>query len=85
MLDRLRNVARLHIPLTVTIRDNVLGKAHDERSGFGRLWLPAERTVRGKSADLDPLCVKIEDRLERYTPRYRPRPLGSHPRVKHFF
>ena len=85
MLDRLRNVAGLHIPLTVTISDNVLGKAHDERSGFGKFWLPAERTVRGKTADLDPLCVKIEDRFERHSPRYRPKQLGSHPRVKHFF
>ena len=56
MLDRLRNVARLHIPLTVTMRDNVLGKAHDERTGFGRLWLPVERSVRGKSEDVDALC-----------------------------
>ena len=49
MLDSLRDVARLHIPLTVTISDNVLGTAHDERTGFGMLWLPAERTVRGKA------------------------------------
>ena len=85
MLSRLRDVARLHIPLTVTISDNVLGTAHDERTGFGMLWLPAERTVRGKAEDLDPLCVKIEDRFERHQPRYRPKPLGAHPRVKHFF
>jgi uncharacterized protein (DUF2235 family) len=85
MLSRLRDVARLHIPLTVAIRDNVLGAAHDERTGLGMLWLPAERTVRGKAADLDPLCVKIEDRFERLQPRYRPKPLGSHPRVRHFF
>ena len=85
MLSRLRDVAKLHIPLTVTIKDNVLGNAHDERTGFGMLWLPAERTVRSKTADLDPLCVKIEDRFERHQPRYRPKPLGSHPRVRGYF
>ena len=82
MLSRLRDIAHLHIPLTVTISDNnVLGTAHDERTGFGKLWLPAERTVRGEAADLDPLCVKIEDRFTHHQLRYRPKPLGAHPRV----
>ncbi len=85
MLDRLRNVARLHIPLTVSVRDNVLGQAHNERSGFGRLWLPAMRKVRGEAVDKDVLCARIEDRFDRYQPSYRPHSLTRHPRVKIYF
>lgn len=85
MLDRLRNAARLHIPLTVTMRDNVLGRQHDERTGFGVFWLPAEREIRGKSVDVDPLCRGIEDRFDRYAPPYRPASLRRHPRVKRFY
>jgi uncharacterized protein (DUF2235 family) len=85
MLSRLRDVARLHIPLTVTSADRLLGKGHDERTGFGVFWLAGERKVRGEALDRDPLCEKIEDRFDRHQPRYRPKPLGSHPRVKHFW
>ena len=85
MLDRLRNIAKLHIPLTVSKRDNVLGQAHDERSGFGTLWLPAARKVRGEAVDRDALCGGIEDRFDQYRPSYRPRLLRSHPRVSRFF
>lgn len=85
MLDRLRNVAHLHIPLTVSNRGNVLGDRHDERSGFGRLWLPAERTVRGEAVDRDMLCADIELRFGDYVPPYRPRPLSRHPRVAQFY
>ncbi len=63
MLDRLRNVARLHIPLTVSIRENMLGKAHDERSGFGKFWLPTERKIRGEADDRDALCRDIEQQV----------------------
>ena len=85
MLGRLRDVARLHIPLTVTGPDKLLGKAHDERTGFGVFWLPGERQVRGEASDRDALCSRIEDRFERCQPRYRPRPLSAHPRVRHFY
>ena len=85
MLGRLRDVARLHIPLTVTGDDLLLGAAHDERTGFGAFWLPGERKVRGETVDRDALCEDIEVRFERYQPRYRPTPLGSHPRVKGFY
>ncbi len=81
MLDRLRNVARLHIPLTVTIRDNLLGKAHDERTGFGRFWLPAQRNVRGESIDVDTLCFGLEQRFDDFSLSYRPKSLSSHPRI----
>src|SRR5690606_11862924 len=43
MLGRLRDVARLHIPLTVAGDDLLLGAAHDERTGFGVFWLPQDR------------------------------------------
>ena len=85
MLGRLRDVARLHIPLTVTGDDLLLGAAHDERTGFGAFWLPGKRKVRGETVDRDALCEDIEVRFERYQPRYRPTPLGSHPRVKGFY
>lgn len=85
MLDRLRNVAHLHIPLTVVVRDALHGKAHDERTGLGRFWLPAERSIRGESADVDPLCRGIEDRFDALSPRYRPKPLRGHPRVSKYF
>lgn len=85
MLSRLRDVARLHIPLTVTGADRLLGKGHDERTGFGVFWLPAERKVRGEAMDRDTLCERIEDRFERHQPSYRPKPVAGHPRVKRFF
>jgi uncharacterized protein (DUF2235 family) len=85
MLDRLRNVAHLHIPLTVAIDGNLLGKAHDERTGFGIAWLPAERSIRAETVDIAALCKNIEVRLERHEPRYRPQPLRRHPRVARFY
>jgi hypothetical protein len=78
-------VAGLHIPLTVAGQDKHLGAAHDERTGFGKFWLPADRSIRGKARDIDALCERIEDRFERHRPRYRPKPLTRHPRVKQFF
>jgi uncharacterized protein (DUF2235 family) len=85
MLDRLRNVARLHIPLTVTIRDNLLGEAHDERTGFGTFWLPARRNVRGKSIDVDTLCSGLEKRFDDFSLSYRPKSLSRHPRVGRYY
>jgi len=84
MLDRLRNVAHLHIPLTVTINDNLHGRQHDERTGLGIAWLPAQRTVRGKTADLDALCKDIEKRYDHLSD-YRPKSIGGHPRVKRYY
>jgi uncharacterized protein (DUF2235 family) len=85
MLSRLRDVAHLHIPLTVTISDNLLGKAHDERTGMGTLWLPAERAIRGHSHDIDAICAKMETRFDGLQPAYRPRPLNRHPRFRHYY
>lgn len=85
MLDRLRNQARLHIPLTVTMRDNLVGKAHDERTGFGTFWLPGDRSIRTKAADVDALCARIETRFDDYAPPYRPKPLARHPRVRRYY
>ena len=85
MLDRLRNVAHLHIPLTVTIQENVLGAVHDERTGLGTFWLPGERVVRGKTTDVDALCLDIEKRFDDGALGYRPKQLKMHPRVKRYY
>ncbi len=85
MLSRLRDAARLHIPLTVVMHENLLGLQHDERTGFGIFWLPAVRAIRGKSAEIDALCRSIEDRFDRYRPPYRPASLRRHPRVKRYY
>jgi uncharacterized protein (DUF2235 family) len=85
MLSRLRDVAHLHIPLTVTISDNLMGKAHDERTGMGKLWLQAERTIRGHSHDIDAVCARMETRFDGHQPPYRPEPLRKHPRFSHLY
>lgn len=85
MLGRVRDLAGLHIPLSVNARDLVLGPAHDERTGMGVFWLPADRVVRGETKDLDPLCDRIEARFRWYEPPYRPTPLAGHPRVERFY
>ena len=85
MLSRLRDVAHLHIPLTVEIRKNLLDPAHDERTGMGVFWLPAERTIAYEAIDNAALCAGIEDRFEGLVPAYRPPPLGRHPRVRSYY
>jgi uncharacterized protein (DUF2235 family) len=85
MLDRLRNVARLHIPLTVAMADNLCGRGHDERTGMGVMWLPAARVIRSEMVDRDMLCGRIEERFDRYQPLYRPPSLASHPRVRRYY
>lgn len=81
MLSRLRDEAGLHIPLTVSMNDNLVGRAHDERTGFGIFWLPAERVVTRAAS----LCDNIEARFKRMVPPYRPAPLKGHSRVKRFY
>ena len=85
MLERLRKLASLDLPVTVDLKDKVMGKAHDERTGLGIFWLPGERSVQGKTRDVDMLCVDIEERFDSYVPSYRPPPLRQHPRVKRYF
>jgi hypothetical protein len=69
----------------VTLQDNLLGPAHDERTGMGVLWLPGERMIRGKAVDIDAMCDELEIRFEKHNPRYRPRPLGRHPRFSRYY
>lgn len=85
MLDRLRNVARLHIPLTVAMDDNLWAKAHDERTGFSKLWLHGERDIRAESTDVASLCRDIERRFDHPPLSYRPKPLRRHPRVTGYY
>ena len=85
MLARAEALAGLRIPLSVSIQENLLGPAHDERTGMGVLWRPGERTIRGKTADVDAACVDLETRFERHQPVYRPGPLKRHPRFARFY
>ncbi|MEO4001107.1 DUF2235 domain-containing protein [Mesorhizobium sp. CAU 1732] len=85
MIERLQELATLHIPLQVTLADNILGNAHDERTGMGTLWLPGERTIRGMSHDVDALCGDVEMRFDKHQPSYRPRTLSRHPRLTRYY
>ncbi|MGF7006298.1 phospholipase effector Tle1 domain-containing protein [Aminobacter sp. BE322] len=85
MLDRVQALAGLDFPLAVDLKGKLQGAAHDERTGFGIFWRPAERTVRTQTADIDRLCPDIEQRFEHYVPDYRPEPLRQHPHVKHYY
>lgn len=85
MLERLEALADLHVPLTVSDRDNLLGKAHDERTGWGVLWRQGNRSIRGETVDLDAACRDLERRFRDHRPLYRPEPLARHPRFKGLF
>lgn len=85
MLARLKALAGLDVPLAVQTEGKLLAPQHDERTGMGVLWLAAERTVRGRTNDVDALCEAIETRFDGHSPRYRPKPLGRHPRVKRYY
>lgn len=85
MLERLKTLADLHIPLSVTLQDNLLGKAHDERTGMGKMWLEGKRTIRGETAEIAALCADLEIRFDRHMPAYRPKPLAMHPRFSRFY
>ena len=77
----MKALAGLDIPMSVDLTGAINGLAHDERTGMGNLWIPAERTIQGKAIDIDALCDDIETRFGSYSPRYRPPPLKVHPRV----
>lgn len=85
MLDRLRKLAGLDLPMTVDLDGKVLGLAHDERTGLGIFWLPGVRSIRAEAVDIDLLCPDIEVRFGIYRPSYRPPPLSQHPRVKRYY
>lgn len=85
MLSRLDALAGLHIPITVSPHETVLGPAHDERTGFGKLYRPGLRQIRYETRDIDALCPDIERRFETYRPDYRPGNLTRHPRVTGFY
>lgn len=85
MLSRLRDVAHLHIPLTIDTTGNIDAPGHDERTGFGILWQPAQRTLAVEARDNAALCADIERRYQDAVPAYRPNPLRRHPRVMDFY
>lgn len=66
---------------------SVTARQHDERTGMGVLWSRGDRTgkVLTASRDRDALCGEIETRFEAPELAYRPRPLGRHPRVGHYY
>lgn len=85
MLKRLHALAGLRIPLDeATLKPDLHADAHNERTGMGVAWWPAERNIRGETADIAALCAKLEDRFERLM-TYRPRPLSRHPRMTRFY
>lgn len=63
---------------------SVLGKKHDERTGWGRLWWPGTRAISCADRDRDRLCDKIEGRYDHWAD-YRPASLAKHPRVQHYY
>ena len=69
-----------------TSDDAILGKLHNERTGFGVFWIKGtrEKILRRKAVDLDPLCDPIEKRLKEM-PDYRPKGLKGHPRLAGIF
>lgn len=85
MVARLEALAGLHIPLKVTMNDNIMAPAHDERTGMGVMWLKGERAVRGEAVDRDAAYDALEHRFDRFRPAYRPNPLLRHPRFKHYY
>ncbi len=85
MLERLRELAGLHLPIVIDLDGKILGTQHDERTGLGRFWLPGERSIKGQTVDLEALCGGIEKRFTDYQPSYRPKPLARHPRVEQYY
>ncbi|MEO3387284.1 DUF2235 domain-containing protein [Mesorhizobium sp. CAU 1741] len=85
MLARAEALVGLRIPLSVSIHDNLLAPSHNERTGFGVLWRPGERAIRGKAVDVDAACADLETRFDRHAPAYRPNPLSRHPRFARFY
>lgn len=85
MVQRLKDLVGLQIPLTVTIDDKLLAPHHDERTGMGAMWLPGERTIRGEAIDRDAAAENLEIRFSRFAPPYRPKPLARHPRFARFY
>lgn len=85
MLQRLQALAGLRIPLyEPTLRPDLHAAAHDERTGLGVFWWPAEREIRCLSEEVAALCTKLEDRFTRAA-AYRPHPLEKHPRLRRFY
>ena len=83
MLCRLRSRVGLQIPIPVTVDGKVLGRTHDERTGFGRFWTPGTRSIMAEAVDRAGLCHEIEKLFEGNG--YRPPSLGHHPRVSHYY
>jgi uncharacterized protein (DUF2235 family) len=85
MLGRLRELTGLHFPITIEPEGKILGKAHNERTGFGIFWIPGERSIRGEAVDIAALCEKLETRFDKHAPPYRPNALRRHPRTKPYY
>ncbi len=83
MLARLRSLVGLQIPIPVTADGKILGRTHDERTGFGKFWTPGTRSIMAEAVDRAALCHEIERRFDGNG--YRPPALGDHPRVAHYY
>lgn len=63
------------------------GEQHNERTGFGRFWLPKNRGdfIEELEVDRSRLSGQIEKRFDEHSPPYRPEVLENHPRVKNYY
>ncbi len=66
--------------------NSVLGKRHNERTGFGVFWIKGTRGdhIDKISRTNSPLCADIEHRFTNVSD-YRPKVLKGHPRINNFY
>lgn len=96
MCARLKTLCNLDLGLPTSFdQSQLLGKLHNERTGFGMFWQAGDRTWNGLDKERDgklltlavdqsPLCQDVEYRFTSI-PAYRPKPARLHPRVKGFY
>ena len=98
MHSRLKALCNLDLGPTIKSvfdQQDLLGKAHNERTGLGVFWLEGDRTWNGKEKDIDgklltrakddsDLCQDIEHRFK-HLKGYRPKPAEKHPRVGPYY
>lgn len=87
MAERLKTIIGLDLQLDITsMPAHMLGKLHNERTGFGAFWLEGlrDKLLKKNSHDDSKLCQNVEVRFDN-TPSYRPKAATRHPRLKKYF
>jgi len=87
MVERLGTVAGLDLGLDVPFSHvNLLGTLHDERTGFGKLWLKGLRTnsLAKRDRNYSPLCKDLEIRFDKRGD-YRPEAAKGHLRLAKYY